>query len=263
VSLRKLDYFEDYAILRDHNRKIEVLIDHQLLPLRWDPTWSRWRNLISANVQISADFVHTGHYRKRGGEWKLIESETALPSRTELTVPDGLEEEILKARNAHTRFGQYWKQIDRLRAHVEEIPTERDELRRLCWNQGLPGDFDVAQINWRPDYDSYYHEQLNKRARTMYVFRDEYILDLKKSVVVEVPQAGHATYVFSKPPDVKHWVWQYAKTTRQDIRHNRDNIAESLGFQGRIVHGKNKSEWLRELRQSTGEPPDSALQPSS
>jgi hypothetical protein len=88
---------------------------------------------------------------------------------------------------------------------------------RLCWNQGLPGDFDVAQINWRPDYDSYYHEQLNKRARTMYVFRNEYIFDLEKSVVVEVPQAGHATYVFSKPPDVKHWVWQYAKTTRQEF----------------------------------------------
>ena len=122
VPLRKLDYFEDYAILRDHNRKIEVLLDHQLLPLRWDPTWSRWRHLISATVEMSADFVRTGHYRKRGGEWKLIESETALPSRTELTVPDYLEEEILKARTAHTRFGKYWKQIDRLRAHVAGNP---------------------------------------------------------------------------------------------------------------------------------------------
>jgi len=259
VPLRKLDYFEDYAILRDRNRKIAVLIDHQLLPLRWDPTWSRWRHLISTTVEISADFVHTGHYRKRGGEWKLVESEAALPSTAELTAPDFLEEEILKARTAHTRFGKYWKQIDRLRAHVQGIPTERDELRRLCWNEGLPGDFDVAQINWRPDYDSYYHEQLNQRARTMYVFRDEYIFDLERSVVVEVPQAGHATYVFSKPPDVKHWVWQYAKTTRKDIRHNCGNIAESLGFQGRIVHGKHKSEWLRELRQRTGEPPDSEV----
>ena len=204
-------------------------------------------------MEISADFVHTGHYRKRAGEWKLIEVETALPSRTELTLPDGLEEEILKARTAHTRFGQYWKQIDRLRNHVEEIPTERDELRRLCWNQGLPGDFDVAQITWRPDYDAYYYEQLNKRARTMYLFRDEYIFDLEKAVVVEFPQAGHATYVFGKPPDVKSWVWQYAKTTRQDVRLNRNNIAESLGFLGRIVHGKNKSEWLRELRSRIGE----------
>ena len=259
VPLRKLDYFEDYAILRDHRRKIEILIDHQLLPIRWDPTWSRWRHLISATVEISADFVHTGHYRKRSGEWKLIECETALPSRTELTVSDCLEEEILKARAAHTRFGQYWKQLDRLRAHVESIPTERDELRRLCWNQGLPGDFDIAQITWRPDYDAYYYEQLTKRARTMYLFRDEYIFDLEKAVVVEVPQAGHATYIFSKPPDLKHWVWQYARTTRHDIRLNRNNIAESLGFQRRVVHGKNKSEWLRELQLRTGEPPDPAL----
>jgi len=263
VPLRKLDYFEDYAILRDRNRKVEILVDQQLLPIRWDPTWSRWRNLISATVEISADFVHTGHYRKRSGEWKLIECETALPSRTDLTIPDGLEEEILKARSAHTRFGQYWKQIDRLRAHVEEIPTERDELRRLCWNQRLPGDFDVAQITWRPDYDAYYHEQLNKRARTMYLFRDEYIFDLEKAVVVEVPQAGHATYVFSKPPDVKGWVWQYARTTRRDVRLNRCNIGESLGFLGRIVHGKNKSEWLQELCLRAGEAPDPSSQQDS
>ena len=169
---------------------------------------------------------------------------------------EGLEEDILKARSTHTRFGQYWQQIDRLRAHVQEIPTERGELSRLCWNLGLPGDFDVAQITWRPDYDSYYHEQLTKRARTMYVFRDEYIFDLEKSVVVEVPQAGHATYVFTKPDDVKQWVWRYAKTTRQDIRLNRDNIAESLGFLGRVVHGKNKAEWLKELRIRIGGSPD-------
>ena len=53
VPLRKLDYFEDYAILRDRNRKIEVLLDHELLPLRWDPTWSRWRHLISATVEVA------------------------------------------------------------------------------------------------------------------------------------------------------------------------------------------------------------------
>jgi hypothetical protein len=54
--------------------------------------------------------------------------------------------------------------------------------------------------------------------------------------------------------------WQYAKTTRQDIRLNRGNIAESLGFLGRVVHGKNKTEWLKELRVRIGEPPDYAQQ---
>jgi len=47
---------------------------------------------------------------------------------------------------------------------------------------------------------------------------------------------------------------------RQDIRNNRNNIAESLGFQGRIVHGKNKSEWLRDLLLRTGEPADPGMQ---
>jgi len=256
VPLRKVDYFDDYAILRDHKRKIEILLDHQLLPLRWDPTWSQWRHLITGAVQISADFIHTGRYRKRHGEWKLIEWNAALPSRTELEMPEGLEQEVLDARRTHTRFGQYWKQIDRLRAHVEKVPTERDELIRLCWRMGLPGDFDVAQITWRPDYDPYYHEQLIKRARTMFLFRDEYIFDLEKSVVVEVPQAGHATYVFARPATIMDWVWQYAKTSRQDIRLNRNNIAQTLGFIGRVVHGKSKTEWLRDLRMKTGEPPD-------
>ena len=75
-------------------------------------------------------------------------------------------------------------------------------------------------------------------------------------MVVEVPQAGHATYVFTKPADVKQWVWEYAKTTRQDIRLNRDNIAERSG--SRVVHGKNKAEWLKELRSRIGEPVDYA-----
>jgi hypothetical protein len=256
VPLRKLDYFDDYAILRDHKRKIEVLIDHQLLPLRWDPSWSQWRHLITGAVQISADFIHTGRYRKRRGEWKLIEWDSALPSRTELEVPAGLEEEVLQARRTHTRFGQYWKQIDRLRAHVEKIPTERDELSRLCWKLGLPADFDVAQITWRPDYDPYYHGQLTTRARAMFLFRGEYIFDLEKTVVVEVPQAGHATYVFAKPAAITDWVWQYAKTARQDIRLNRDNIAQALGFIGRVVHGNNRAQWMKELRLKIGEPPD-------
>jgi hypothetical protein len=97
----------------------------------------------------------------------------------------------------------------------------------------------------------------------MYVFREEYIFDLEKAIVVEVPQAGHATYVFEKPTDVKQWVWRYAETTRQDIRLNRDNTAGSLGFISRVVHGTSKTEWLRELRLRIGEAPDSPSRASA
>jgi hypothetical protein len=66
--LHRPDFFSDYAIVRDSSRKLEVLIDHQLLPLKWDQTWSQWRHLISASIEISADFIRTGKYRKRDGE---------------------------------------------------------------------------------------------------------------------------------------------------------------------------------------------------
>jgi hypothetical protein len=258
VPLRKIDFFNDHAIVRDRKRRLEVLIDQQLLPIKWDQTWSQWRHLITANVEISADFVQTGKYRKEKGEWRLVDWETALPSRTEVTLPPGIEAAVLDARRAHSRFGKYFDDIDQLRWHVHQIPTECDELRRRCWNLGLPGDFDVIQITWRPDYDPYYYEQLSKRCRTMYLFRDEYIFDLEKCVVVEVPQAGHATYVFAKPVRLTEFVWQYAKSTRQDILANRNNIAETLGFLARVVHGKNKSEWLKDLQMRIGEPAEVA-----
>jgi hypothetical protein len=247
LPLRKLDFFGDYAVLRDRSRKLEILLDQQLLPLRWDQTWNQWRHLLNASLEIIADFVHTGKYQKRKGEWHLIEWETALPSRTEVKLPEDLESLVLIARRQYSRIGRHFDQIDLLRQHIESIPTQRDELRRMCWDRGLPGDFDVAQLSWQPGYDTFYYEQLSKRARTMYLFRDEYIFDLSSAVVVEIPQAGHATYVFEKPERLDEWMKKYVKTTRQAILANRNNIAESLGFLGRIVHGTNKTEWTRDL----------------
>jgi hypothetical protein len=247
LPLRKVDLFGDYAVLRDRGRKVEILLDQQLLPLRWDQTWNQWRRLLNANLEITADFVHTGKYQKREGEWHLIEWETALPSRTEVKLPEDLESLVLIAQRQYSRIGRHFDQIDLLRQQIERIPMESGELRRVCWDRGLPGDFDVAQLSWQPGYDPFYYEQLSKRARTMYLFRDEFIFDLSSAVVVEIPQAGHATYVFEKPERLDEWMKKYMKTTRQEILANRNNVAESLGFLGRIVHGTNKTEWIRDL----------------
>jgi hypothetical protein len=45
----------------------------------------------------------------------------------------------------------------------------------------------------------FYNRQLCKRVRRLYLFRSEYMFDLEKGVIVEIPQLGHATYLFSKP----------------------------------------------------------------
>jgi hypothetical protein len=47
-------------------------------------------------------------------------------------------------------------------------------------------------------------------------------------------------------------------TFEEDIRHNRGNVAERLGFLGRLVHGHNPRAWLKELKSCLGEVVDYA-----
>jgi hypothetical protein len=43
-----------------------------------------------------------------------------------------------------------------------------------------------------------------------------------------------------------------------DIRRNRENAGERLGFLGRVIHGTNLRVWLKEVRQRMGEKLDFA-----
>ena len=111
----------------------------------------------------------------------------------------------------------------------------------------------VAEITWQPGYDAFYYRELLKRARTMYLFRDEYIFELALAIAVESPQSGHATYLFARPQSIDGFLAVYTSVTRADIRQNRGNAAERLGFMGRVVHGANSTSWLKELRVRLGE----------
>jgi len=151
------------------------------------------------------------------------------------------------------RFGRYSRGLDQIRLRLEHRAVERAELQRICSEMRIPGDFDVAQISWRSDYDPFFYRQLSRRARLIYLFRDEYIFDVEKAVVVETPQLGHATYVFAKPRSMDNFLALYTKITKDDIRRNRNNAAERLGFLGRVIHGTNPKAWLKEVRQRIGE----------
>ena len=126
-------------------------------------------------------------------------------------------------------------------------------MQKLCAGLGIPGDFDVALINWKPDYDPFYYKQLCKRARRLYLFRSEYIFDLERVVVVETPQFGHATYLFSKPASMTEFLAIYGNVTKDDLRHNRGNAAEKLGLLARLVHGNRRRPWLKDLKARLGE----------
>jgi hypothetical protein len=45
----------------------------------------------------------------------------------------------------------------------------------------------------------------------------------------------------------------YTRVSKDDIRRNRANIGEKLGFIGRIIHGNNPRTWAKELKEQIGE----------
>src|SRR6266403_222947 len=245
APLRKVTFYADHAILRNSRRKLEVFFDQTSLPLLWDPSWNQWKHLLGTKIGIKATFVQSGKYQQHAGAWHLAQWETALPSRIEVALPSNIAEQIAEAR-------------DLIRARIESGPVERADLRKLCTELGIPADFDISLITWKPDYDAFYYKQLSKRARRLYLFQSEYIFDLERAVIAETPQLGHATYLFSKPVNMTEFLTIYGRVARENIRHNRGNVAERLGFLGRLIHGSNPQAWLKELNTRLGDTHDYA-----
>jgi hypothetical protein len=258
APLRNFDFYDDRTIYHDARRKLEVTLDQSAMPITWDATWNQWRHLLGAKVELQGTFVQTGKYRRRNGHWNLVNWETALPSRIHVKVPANIGEQIERARRSYHRFGEFSDALGQIRSRIEREPLEREQLRRLCWDLGIPGDLDIAQITWKPDYDQSYYRQLCRRARRLFLYRDEYIFDTSGGIAVETPQLGHATYLFSKPTNIETFLAAYVATTKEAIRQNRANVAERLGFLGRVVHGSNPRLWLRSLAARLGEADDYA-----
>jgi hypothetical protein len=259
VPLRRCDFYDDRALCRDARRKLEFWLDPAALHTLWDRSWNQWKHLLGAKIEVEGTFVQSGKYRKRREQWELVNWETALPSRLEVKLPLDFQQQIESAKAAYHRFGQYSRALDQIRTCLEHRAVERAELQRMCSELRIPGDFDVAQVSWRPDYDPFFYRQLSRRARRIYLFRTEYIFDVEKAVVVETPQLSHATYVFAKPRGMDTFLALYTKITKDDIRRNRNNAAERLGFLGRVIHGTNPRAWLKEIRQRIGEKIDFAV----
>ena len=250
APLRRIEYLNKYALYRDGRRKAEVYLDRTLLPISWDPTWNQWKHLIGANIGIAGTFVESGEYRLCGGVWRLIQWQTALPSRLFITLPANTETSLASARRAYRRFGEFHDGIERIRIRLDREPLDEVELTALSRSLGIPADFDIAQFCWKPDYDPYFYQELKKRSQNVYFFRDEFVFQLARAIVAEIPQLGHATYIFAIPADVGAFVRRYSQMTRDDIRKNRGNVADQLGFIGRIMHGGGPRKWLRDFARS-------------
>jgi len=216
---------------------------------------------LETSLDVHAEFVKTGKYLRKGNQWKLVTWETALASRIEINLPDNLEEAVNTAQRTYRRFGCYSSWIEEMRQRIEQEPMEKGTLERLGAAEGISNDFDVALINWKPDYDRSHYEQLLKGSKRLFLFKNEYLFEAAAGIVVETPQAGHATYLFSATGDLEAFLRIYTQTTKEAIRRNQGNCAERLGYLGRLVHGRNRNVWLAEIRKFLGEPVDCRLVP--
>jgi hypothetical protein len=256
APLRKFEFYNQTAVYRDARRRLEAIVDQCAMPIVWERTWNQWKHLLAAKVEIDATFIRAGRCFMKSGERHHVEWESALPSRLNVQLPVNLQEQIDGARKTFHTFGQYSAAFDRIRARIERGPIEKRDLDRVLGQLGVPADFDVSQLTWQPKYDSFFYDQLGKRARRLYLFRDEFIFELANGVVVETPQVGHATYLFAKPRNLESLLAQYTRVNKEDIRRNRENVAARLGFLGRIVHGADPGVWLKELLDKLGESAD-------
>jgi len=248
APLRKFQFCADRAVYRDARRRLELVVDQAAMPIVWDPTWNQWKHLLGTKVDVQATFLQTGVYRMQGGEWNLLSWQKALPSRIRVTLPADINEQIETARRRHHIFGQHADFLARLRARIEREPVAKSEIERLFGEVGIPGDFGAEQVTWKAGYDPlYYHELLN-HARQVYLFRDEFIMELDHAIAVEKPESGYATYLFAKPESVEQFLRFYAAVTRDDILRNRHNVAERLRFLCRVPHGAKHEAWLNELK---------------
>lgn len=257
LLLRQCNFLADRAICRDLRRKLEVMLDPGLLPgVEWDITWNNWKHWLRTRIEVDATFVRAGKYRLRGREWILRTWFTALPSRLRVMVPEGVDSDVERAKAIQGLLSEHAEIVDRIRAEVYEQPVEHVQIQDWLDRLGASTHLKPQHVTWRPDYEPYYFEQLNRRSTTSFLFRDEYLFVWASVLIAEIPQSGHATYVFAKPEDVRAFMRRYSRATRDDIRRNRDNIATELGFVGRIVRGRKKKRWLNDVLKLAGEKTD-------
>ena len=141
APLRRIEYFNGYAVYRDSRRKAEVYLDPTLLPVGWDPTWNQWKHLVATKIGVAGTFVESGRYRLKGGEWHLAGWETALPSRLSVTVPADAQEVLAAARRSCQRFGEHHDDMERVRARLAREPLDEQELAESLPERWHPARF--------------------------------------------------------------------------------------------------------------------------
>jgi hypothetical protein len=251
VPLRTCEFLDEHVICRDTRKKIEVWLDRAVLAgVPWDLTWNQSKLWLKSRLAIEATFVRTR--RPRRGTSDVQTWLTALPSRTQVCLTGDLSEDVAQANSIHKLSGSHADVLQHIRGIIERRPVEHTQIQQWLDDLGASSSLLPQHASWKPSYEAHYFEELRNRSVTWHLLRDEYLFVLPNAVVSEIPQLGHATYIFAKPASFESFTDRYAKASREDIRCNRANVATELGFIGRVVRGTNRQHWLTSVLKLSG-----------
>ncbi len=254
ILLRSCEFLPDRIVCHDSRRKLEVWLDGGLLPgLNWDPSWNNWKHWIRSRLEVEATFVTSAKERLEQGERIVSKWCVALPSRLRVVVPEGLMADIVGARAFHALLGRHADLIRQIAAQIESHPAEHSLVEKWFRDFNAEPGLRPQHVSWQPDHDEFCFEELRKRSKTWFLFRDEYLFVWHKILIAEIPALGHATYIFSRPANLEEFMAAYGKTERDDVRRNRHDVASRLGFIGRVVRGQRKMRWLNDVLKRAGE----------
>lgn len=254
LLLRCAEFFEDRIEIRDPRRRIQVFMDVRLsADVKADQSWNVWKHWIRSRLEVEATFVTSVKERLDQGARIVSKWSVALPSRLRVTVPEGLMADIECARAFYDLLGRHSDLIRQISAQIDSSPAEHCLVEKWFRDFNAEHELRPQHVNWQPDYDDFYFEELRKRSKTWFLFREEYLFVWHKILIAEIPSLGHATYLFLRPQSLEEFLAEYAKTARDEVRRNLDEIASRLGFIGRVVRGRRKMRWLNEVLTRAGE----------
>ena len=158
ILLRTCEFLENRVICRDPRRKLEVWLDRTQLPgIPWDLTWNHSKHWLQSRIEIEATCVRTSI---PDGELRLV----ALPSRTQVFIPEGVNTDTARAAETQRLVGQNLDALNRIRSELHSEPTEYVVVQQWLDHLGIR-DVGPEMAVWESDYDPMRAYSSSKIAR--------------------------------------------------------------------------------------------------
>ena len=254
LALRRFRFEGPQAVYRDARKRILIRFDSSLLPMQWTDDWNTWAHLALGSVTVKAMFWQQTRFRRT--EIGFQPRVWSQPFQSTLAVqnPSSVAPRFKAARAFWEYFHPHADIVALLRARLEQEAIEAQQAAEWCHKQGVRPPIEARWVNWEPDYEECFYRELAARARAVYLFRNEYLFVLDQTVVSEIPQAGHASYIFRPNTSLDAFLGSYAQTTRHAIRTEPKTARKRLGYAGRIPHLRDLSVWIEKILRTLASP---------